>query len=188
MAFCRIDKILVEGFQVVRGLLQPQPTSLAARLTTVEVDRTAVPGQAAAPLAEATAMATPSRAAAQSTPASPVVALANAIPITIGDKVQEEKPAASAGKIDAPGTHDVYTFTAAAGQQVFFQLKAHEGLAHVNWRLEVRMGRCCSTSAWAAARSDCRRSRAAAPTCSRSAAIRRPRSAATHFSLSRSSS
>ncbi|HET8943698.1 MAG TPA: hypothetical protein VFO59_02870, partial [Dehalococcoidia bacterium] len=40
--------------------------------------------------------------------------------INIGDTVQNGQPGAGAGNIETPGREDIYTFTAAAGQEVFF--------------------------------------------------------------------
>ncbi|HMN28380.1 MAG TPA: hypothetical protein PKE45_09525 [Caldilineaceae bacterium] len=56
--------------------------------------------------------------------------------IAIGDSVFDGAPAAGAGNIEAAWKKDIYTFTATAGQQVFFDLFNVAGeLAQVNWRL-----------------------------------------------------
>lgn len=47
---------------------------------------------------------------------------AQTFPIQIGDIVSDGVPAAGAGNIESPGAHDVYTFTAQAGQHVDFDL------------------------------------------------------------------
>src|ERR671932_221079 len=44
--------------------------------------------------------------------------------IAIGDTVAEGVPGPGAGAIETPGTMDLYTFTARAGQTVYFQVKA----------------------------------------------------------------
>ncbi len=56
--------------------------------------------------------------------------------IHIGDTVSKDKPATGAGNIESPGVEDIYTFSAAAGQKVFFDMQAvtiTNGL--VSWRL-----------------------------------------------------
>ncbi|MFN8439947.1 MAG: Ig-like domain-containing protein [Caldilineaceae bacterium] len=60
--------------------------------------------------------------------------------IAVGDTVSNGVPGPGAGVIESPGTIDIYTFTAAAGQQVFFELLNHPGLAFVNWRLTDKTG------------------------------------------------
>lgn len=58
------------------------------------------------------------------------------IAIKIGDKIQDGVPATGAGNIDSPGAKDVYRFTAAAGQGVYFRMHRHErDLYHVGWAL-----------------------------------------------------
>ena len=49
---------------------------------------------------------------------------AGAFPIAIGDTVAEGVPGPGAGAIETLGTMDLYTFTARAGQTVYFQVKA----------------------------------------------------------------
>lgn len=41
--------------------------------------------------------------------------------VSIGDSVSLDKPQSGAGRIEVAGAQDVYTFTATAGQQVFFE-------------------------------------------------------------------
>ncbi len=54
--------------------------------------------------------------------------------IAIGDTVADGVPAAGAGRIETPGTMDAYTFTAAAGQTVYFQYLAG-GTFRIAWTL-----------------------------------------------------
>jgi hypothetical protein len=54
--------------------------------------------------------------------------------IAIGDTVSNSVPAAGAGNLESPGVQDVYTFTAAPGQTVFFDL-LEGGTATIQWRL-----------------------------------------------------
>ena len=56
--------------------------------------------------------------------------------IRIGDTIKEKSQGPGAGDIESPGAHDVYTFTAAAGQQVFFRMVEHgKGMEQIKWRL-----------------------------------------------------
>jgi len=57
-------------------------------------------------------------------------------PIKIGDQIKPGTPAAGAGRIEAPGAEDVYTFSAAPGQRVYFHLSDRaRGMEYINWRL-----------------------------------------------------
>ncbi len=55
-------------------------------------------------------------------------------PISIGDAVLNGMPTLGAGNIESPGARDVYTFTATAGQVVFFDDQGHLG-QELRWRL-----------------------------------------------------
>ena len=54
--------------------------------------------------------------------------------IQIGDLVADGAPSAGAGNLESPGVRDVYTFSATAGQKVFFDLQAG-GNVGVDWIL-----------------------------------------------------
>jgi hypothetical protein len=57
--------------------------------------------------------------------------------IDIGDYISRDDPGEGAGFIEAPGAHDIYTFTATAGQTVAFQvLKTPNTGTSIYWRLE----------------------------------------------------
>ncbi len=57
-------------------------------------------------------------------------------PIKIGDKIDDGVPAPGAGSIETPYAQDAYSFTAAAGQRVYFRMLRHSnGLAYIKWRL-----------------------------------------------------
>ena len=43
-------------------------------------------------------------------------------------------PAVGAGNIETPGVRDIYTFTATAGQAVFFGVESQSGLGSLNWK------------------------------------------------------
>ncbi|MEA2690817.1 MAG: hypothetical protein QOJ16_204, partial [Acidobacteriota bacterium] len=60
--------------------------------------------------------------------------------ISIGDTVADGVPAAGAGRIETPGTMDAYTFTAAAGQTVYFDYLAG-GTFRIAWTLTDDSGR-----------------------------------------------
>ncbi|MBL9138502.1 MAG: Ig-like domain-containing protein [Verrucomicrobiales bacterium] len=62
-----------------------------------------------------------------------------AFAIAIGDTVSEGQPAAGAGMIETPGVEDIYTFTATAGQNVFFDLQSGESGAQ-RWKLSDAAG------------------------------------------------
>jgi hypothetical protein len=56
--------------------------------------------------------------------------------IKFGDKIKPGIPGAGAGRIEAPGAEDIYVFSAAAGQKVFFRLSARDkGMDYIKWRL-----------------------------------------------------
>jgi len=57
--------------------------------------------------------------------------------ISIGDSVARDDPGAGAGYIEAPGAHDIYTFTATAGQTVVFTVTDTPNTSiSIYWRLE----------------------------------------------------
>src|SRR5439155_175621 len=64
--------------------------------------------------------------------------------IAIGDTVTNETingtNAAGAGKIESPGVHDIYAFTATAGQQVYFDFLGVNSGLDVKWRLVDEVG------------------------------------------------
>ncbi|HOW68094.1 MAG TPA: Ig-like domain-containing protein [Candidatus Paceibacterota bacterium] len=64
-------------------------------------------------------------------------------PIQIGDVVSDAVPAAGAGKIEAPGTQDLYTFQGTAGQQVFFEEISVDNTfqGHLVWDLKSPSGK-----------------------------------------------
>ena len=56
--------------------------------------------------------------------------------IKIGDKIKPGIPGAGAGTIEAPGAEDVYQFSAAPGQKVYFHiLERSKGMDYIKWRL-----------------------------------------------------
>ncbi|MCL4858382.1 MAG: hypothetical protein KJZ93_03200, partial [Caldilineaceae bacterium] len=60
----------------------------------------------------------------------------NLYAIQIGDTITDGVPGPGAGNIEAPGGVDIYTFSAAAGQQVFFDVFGVDpALALVRWKL-----------------------------------------------------
>jgi eukaryotic-like serine/threonine-protein kinase len=57
-------------------------------------------------------------------------------PIKIGDRIGPGILAAGAGTIESPGTEDIYLFSAAPGQKVYFRiLERSKGMDYINWRL-----------------------------------------------------
>lgn len=61
--------------------------------------------------------------------------------IEIGDTVTNGIPAAGAGQIETPGSQDIYSFAAAPGQQVYFQLLGeYPGLIFMGWELKDEAG------------------------------------------------
>ena len=64
------------------------------------------------------------------------IPLADRFSIKIGDKIKPGIPGAGAGRIETPGAEDVYTFSAAPGQKVYFHLSDRaKGMEYINWRL-----------------------------------------------------
>lgn len=49
-------------------------------------------------------------------------------------------PAPGAGAIESPGAYDIYTFTASAGQKVYFDLLSQTGVTYINWQLTDATG------------------------------------------------
>ena len=61
--------------------------------------------------------------------------------INIGDRIAKDVPGPGAGFIETPGAHDIYTFTATAGQTVTFAVKQQlPNYDTLNWRLEDEQG------------------------------------------------
>jgi hypothetical protein len=59
--------------------------------------------------------------------------------LAVGDTIADGKPAPGAGRIESPGTEDVYRFSAAPGQRVFFRMiEADAGMSQITWRLTDR--------------------------------------------------
>ena len=60
----------------------------------------------------------------------------NQFAIKIGDAIKDNAPGPGAGAIESPGADDIYTFTAAARQRVYFRMLEHSnGMAQIKWRL-----------------------------------------------------
>ncbi|MBK9139074.1 MAG: hypothetical protein IPM17_09985 [Verrucomicrobia bacterium] len=56
--------------------------------------------------------------------------------LEIGAEVRADQPAVGAGRVEARGSHDLYTFTAPAGSSVNLELLGYdEGLTFVSWKL-----------------------------------------------------
>ena len=59
-----------------------------------------------------------------------------AFPIKIGDTLSDGVPAPGAGMIESPGAEDVYRFSAAPNQRVYFRvLEFSKGMSIIKWRL-----------------------------------------------------
>jgi len=63
-----------------------------------------------------------------------LVPAAQTFSIAIGDVVSDGVPQAGAGNIEEPGALDIYTFSATAGQEVFFDW---QGESNSNWRWKL---------------------------------------------------
>jgi hypothetical protein len=60
----------------------------------------------------------------------------NQFAIKIGDKIKPGMPGAGAGMIEIPGAEDIYVFSAAPGQKVYFRMLDHDkGMNSIKWRL-----------------------------------------------------
>ena len=60
----------------------------------------------------------------------------NQFSIKIGDQIKDDMPGAGAGSIESPGAEDIYTFTAAPRQKVYFRTWEHStGMSYIKWRL-----------------------------------------------------
>lgn len=56
--------------------------------------------------------------------------------ISIGDTLSDGVPAIGSGKIESPGTEDLYRFSAAPNQRVYFRMLEHgAGMSQIKWRL-----------------------------------------------------
>jgi hypothetical protein len=61
--------------------------------------------------------------------------------IKVGDMIKENVPGPGAGNVESPGAEDIYKFTAAAGQRVYFQLLEYEkGMDYIKWKLSDQDG------------------------------------------------
>ncbi len=61
--------------------------------------------------------------------------------VAIGDEIAKDSPGPGAGFIENPGAKDIYTFTAEAGQTVYFQVKQPpKSNDLVSWRLVDEIG------------------------------------------------
>jgi TIR domain len=77
-----------------------------------------------------------SSTAAPAAGAGKTAASHGAFSIKIGDKIDDGVPGPGAGAIEAPYGQDVYVFSAAPKQRVYFrQLRHSAGLSYIKWRL-----------------------------------------------------
>ena len=61
---------------------------------------------------------------------------ANRFSIKIGDQIKDDVPGPGAGSIESPGAEDIYTFTAAPRQKVYFRSWEHStGMSYIKWQL-----------------------------------------------------
>jgi hypothetical protein len=64
------------------------------------------------------------------------IPLPDRLPIKIGDKIKPGMPAAGAGRIEAPGAEDIYTFQRRARSESYIHLLDRaKGMEYINWRL-----------------------------------------------------
>ena len=57
-------------------------------------------------------------------------------PIKVGDMIKENVPGPGAGNIESPGAENIYKFTAAAGQRVYFHMFEHDkSMDYLRWKL-----------------------------------------------------
>jgi hypothetical protein len=64
------------------------------------------------------------------------IASGDALPIAVGEKIEEGAPGPGAGVIETANEKDVYSFTAQRGQNVYFQvLTRSPALAPIEWKL-----------------------------------------------------
>ncbi len=64
------------------------------------------------------------------------VPVSSSFSIKIGDTIKENMPAPGAGIIEKPGEKDIYKFSAAAGQRVYFRmLERGNGMSGMKWKL-----------------------------------------------------
>ena len=60
----------------------------------------------------------------------------NQFSIKIGDQIKDDVPGPGAGSIESPGAEDIYTFTAAPRQKVYFRSWEHStGMSYIKWQL-----------------------------------------------------
>ena len=64
------------------------------------------------------------------------VAAPSTFAIKIGDTIEEGVPEKGAGTVETPGAHDVFTFTAAPRQRVYFRMLEHSrGMEYIAWKV-----------------------------------------------------
>jgi hypothetical protein len=86
----------------------------------------------AANLASPDSTSQPPRAYPAPKPSEP----SGVVAINIGDQIGDGVPAPGAGVIETPYTEDLYSFTAVAGQRVYFRvLESSQGMGQIGWRL-----------------------------------------------------
>jgi hypothetical protein len=93
------------------------------------------------PISPASRDAGPIAATSPPPAAAPTAPPKGAFAIKIGDTISEGIPAPGAGKIESPGTEDVYQFSAVPNQRVYFRMLEHgAGMDYIKWRLTDQDG------------------------------------------------
>jgi hypothetical protein len=110
-------------------------------------DSAAPSAPASAPAAPVTTAGAPQPASAPAQPARaepepmvpappPLTPVKGAFVLKVGDRIEDGVPAPGAGRIEAPGSRDVYTFAAAAGQRVYFRMLEYgKDMGAIEWKL-----------------------------------------------------
>ena len=122
------------------ALLQQYLKEKAAPVPDSTVNTEAVP--AAGPVSEERPVAAEVNSSDTASPATPVAnAPEEAFQIRIGDRISDGKPGPGAGSIDEPFSEDVYVFSAAPRQNVYFRMIEHsQGMSYIAWQLTDENG------------------------------------------------
>jgi hypothetical protein len=124
--------VIIIGLALVVGATRWRSTESTSMRSPEEPSQAAPAQPTSGPAATDSAAAPGHRAAAPK----------GSFTIKIGDRISDGVLGPGAGNVESPGAKDVYTFTAAAGQRVYFRkLKHDKNMEQIAWRLTDPDGR-----------------------------------------------
>lgn len=139
---CLLIVLLLVGgtFALARNLFNGEKTrelvTITQEVSSLPASQPAQTEPTGAPASEVAAQAITPTGPAEGKPAKFTVTGGDQFNIEIGDEITRDEPGAGAGYLEEPYSLDVYTFTAEAGEEVYFQTIKHPGNAFLTkWRL-----------------------------------------------------